>query len=159
MVAPSVGRNSKSSRISKPFARQQLNPVAVAQVELGALRLGPVDPVQTELRSEELRPRRLFVILRAQHEQQAVAEEDQLRARAQDPGHLRDPLVRIGPDGRAVLADRQIEGVVRKREELGGRTDQREVCSELALELDCDLELARGGVERHRCPTPPGEPR
>ena len=58
------------------------------------------------------------------------------RARHQTSGcgRLGDPAVRIGPDGGAVLADGQVEGVIGQTDVLGVAMDQREVEVVLVLE-------------------------
>ena len=77
----------------------------------------------------------------------AVAEEPQPTAGAQEPKRLGDPEVRVAPDARAVLRDREVEALVRKRNVLGARLDQWEVEPELDLAASGGLELGRRHVD------------
>ena len=64
---------------------------------------------------------------RAQDRRARVAQEDESAARPEQPRRLGDPPVRIGPDGRAVLGEDEVEGLVGQRDALGARLDEREL--------------------------------
>ena len=64
---------------------------------------------------------------RAERVENRVAEEDQPPARPQQPVGVRDPDVRVAPDGGAVLREHEVERRVRQRRVLGARVDQRKL--------------------------------
>ena len=67
--------------------------------------------------------------------------------------------VRVAPDARAVLGEREVEALVGKRDGLGARLEQRELDAGLGLEAPRRLELRRGDVDADRPRAAPGEPR
>ena len=60
---------------------------------------------------------------------------------------LRDPHVRVAPDGGAVFREDDVERGVRQRRRLGAGVDQRELDPVLGLELACGGQLLLGQVE------------
>ena len=64
---------------------EQPDPVAVTQVEFDGRVVGPFETVHVELRAQELLAGgEAFEVGNAQHEQRAVAEEDQLTTGPQE---------------------------------------------------------------------------
>src|SRR5207244_361426 len=85
----------------------------MAEVELDGRVVGPLETVHTELRAKEsIGSRQTVLVRRTQHQQRAVAQEDEFAARTQQARRFRNPAVRVSPDGRAVLADDDVEGPV-----------------------------------------------
>ena len=74
-------------------------------------------------------------------------------------GRLRYPGIGIGPDGRSVLADDEIERGVGKGDVLARGLHQGERQPELRLELAGDGELAVRRVDADRRGPEPGQPR
>src|ERR1039458_219403 len=109
-------------------ASQETDPIAVVEVELHALFVGPFVPVHAEVVAPEVRPRRYLGvgIGHGEHEQRAVAEEDQPSPGSEQPGCLGDPAIRVTPDRRAVLADRAVEAGIGARRRFGAAPDQWE---------------------------------
>ena len=68
-----------------------------------------------------------------------TAVEAEIAAGTQEPMGFRDPLVRIAPDARAVLANDEIGGGVGQGRRLGIAFEERELDAMLVL------EAARGG--------------
>src|SRR5439155_23878977 len=89
---------------------QQVDQRAMREVELDAAALldRPFEPVHAELRTLQLLLHNTNV-RRAEHGERRVTEENELPARSQQPRGLRNPLVRIGPDRRAVLRMHEVE--------------------------------------------------
>ena len=96
---------------------------------------------------------------RAERVENRVAEEDQPPARPQQPVRVRDPDVRVAPDGGAVLREDEVERGVRQRRVLGARVDQRELEPVLLLELARGGQLVLRDVEADRPCAQPHEPR
>ena len=97
-------------------------------------------------------------ITEAEDGEHGVDEEDQLAARAQDAGRFRDPRVRVAPDARAVLGDREAKAVVSERRLLGVPVMQRERNAVLGLESTCGRELRLRVVDANRARTAPRQP-
>ena len=129
------------------------------EMPVGRLLLGPLDSAQPELRTLERLPGGLLAVGRAEDGHDRVAHEDQATARPQQPVGLRDPEPGVAPDRRAVLRERQVEGLVAERHRLGARVDERELHAVLALELPRGVELRLGDVEAQRPRAHPGKPR
>ena len=70
---------------------------------------------------------------RAQDQQRRVGEEHEPPARAQQPRGLRDPALRLAPQARAVLREREVEARVGQRDRLGVALDERELEAVLGL--------------------------
>src|SRR5206468_7682688 len=92
---------------------QESDPVAVAELELDLVRVGPFDLVESALRTLQ-RLHRAALGGRTQHGERRVAQEHEQAARPQQPRRLGDPLVGIAPDRRAVLREREVERGVRE---------------------------------------------
>jgi hypothetical protein len=89
---------------------QEANQIAMAKVELHRRIIGPLEPMHAELRPQQsIGGCHSFLVWHAQHQQRAVAEEQEFTAGPEEAGRLGDPAVRIGPDGRSVLADDQVK--------------------------------------------------
>ena len=92
----------------------------------GPVGVRPVEPMHAEVIALQLLGRREILVGRRQHRQVRTTEEHQRPSRTEDPRRLRDPSVRVAPDGRSVLGDRQVEAPVSERGPLGVGVDQRE---------------------------------
>jgi hypothetical protein len=77
---------------------------------------------------------------------------------AQQSRGLGDPLVRIGPDRRAVLRDGQVEARLRQRHGLGIAQDEWKLDPELLLEATRGLELRRRVVDADGLGAASGQP-
>src|SRR5205814_3209659 len=119
---------------------------AVREVVLDAA-VRPLEAVHPELGPLQRLGGRLVVVRRAEDHERRVAEEDELAAGAQESRRLRDPLVRVGPDRRPVLGDREIERRVRQRYVLAERLDELEPETELLVAAPGRLELRRRGID------------
>jgi DNA-binding PadR family transcriptional regulator len=138
---------------------QQADHVAVAEVELHRLIIGPFEPVHAEVGPQQPLGGRLIIGVRdGEHEQHRVHQEDQLPAGAQQPGRLGDPRVGITPDARAVLRDGQVEAGVGEGCLLGAGVDQREPQPEPVLQLAGGGQLRRGVVQAGRPRAAAGQP-
>src|SRR5205807_2720148 len=74
----------------------------------------PFHPVHPEGRPQQPVTRGAVVFLwHAQHEEGRVHKENKHTARTEEPGGLRHPAIRVGPQARAVLGDREIEAGIR----------------------------------------------
>src|SRR4029453_2250972 len=78
--------------------------------------------------------------------------------RAEDACRLGDPAVRIGPDGRTVLAEGQVEGRSGQASVLGVAVDQREVEVMVVLEAMRGLQRPGGVVDPGAGGAARGEP-
>src|SRR5436190_1840002 len=135
----------------KPAAAEQPDHVAVAEVELDRVVVGPFEPVHAEVRPEQpVRGGQVVLVGDREHDHHRVDQEDQLAARAQQPGRLGDPGVRVAPDAGAVLADGQVEAGVGERRPLGIRVEEREPQPEALLQLARGRQLRRRVVQGHR---------
>jgi len=139
-------------------AGERGDPVAVREVELDAVVVRVGDLAQPALVADEAVLRGAGV-RRAQGAQQRVGEEDQPAAGAQQARRLGDPGVRVAPERRAVLGDREIEARVSERHVLGAGVDQRELEAVLRLHLARGGELVLGDVHAHRPRPGPRQPR
>ena len=128
------------------------------EVELDPLVVGPLEPVQAELATDELFRRRPAVG-RAEDDERAVDEEDQPTAGPQQASSLRDPAVWIAPDRGAVLREGKVESGIRKRHLLRARLDERKRDPELRLTPPRGFELRRGDVDADRPRAALREPR
>jgi hypothetical protein len=81
----------------EPVGAQHPDPVAVAGMELDAAAR-PRHPAQAPLRPQEPLLGEALVFRDAQGGQDAVGQEHQPAARAQQPGRLGDPTLRVAPD-------------------------------------------------------------
>src|SRR4029434_2542858 len=98
------------------------------QVELDAGIAWPLDPMHSEGRPQQSVARGEVVFLRhAQREEGGVHEENEGAARTQETGRLRDPAIRVRPQARAVLRDREIEARIGIWYLLGIAVDQRQL--------------------------------
>ena len=88
-----------------------------------------------------------------------VPQKDELATRPQQPGRLRNPLVRVAPDRCAVLRYRQIERRVRKRHVLRVRLDQLHGESRSRAHPASRLELRGRNVDARHPSTALCEPR
>src|SRR5262249_40600633 len=77
----------------------------------------------------------------------------------EEPRSLGNPLSRIGPRGRAVLGDDDVERRVRERHVLPRRLDELELDPRLAHQPPRGLELCRGRVDADRTRSALREPR
>src|SRR3954464_8733111 len=80
---------------------QQVDPLAVAEMELALLRVTPLDAAKVALRAQQTFGR--AVEIHAERDERRTAQEDQPPAGSQEARRLRDPAVRVGPDRGAVL--------------------------------------------------------
>ena len=121
------GRSSMSSSMTKPFARSSRIQSPWPRWNSTVGSLGPLEAMHPEVVAKQsIRGRDIVLVGCTEHEQRAVAEEDELAARPQQAGSLGDPGIRVGPDRGAVLADHQVERAGAERDMLAGRTDERE---------------------------------
>src|SRR3954468_9474913 len=120
---------------------QEADPLAVAQVKLHAAGAVPLEAVHAEIWAEQLATGGNLLVGRAQDHYGAVDEEDEPAARPKQAARLRDPVVRVGPDRRAVFRDREVEAVIRKRHFLGAGLEERKLEPELRLHAASRLEL------------------
>jgi hypothetical protein len=103
---------------------QQADHVAVAEMELHRLIIGPFEPVHAEVGPPQLLGGWLITVVGdGEHEQHRVHQEYQPSAGAQQPGRLGDPGVGIAPDARAVLRDGQVKAGVGEGGLLGAGVD------------------------------------
>ena len=116
----------------EPARAQEPDHLAVGESELDPIDLPvlvvPLCAVHPEEVAVELELGWGFiVVLRVAEQQQRVApEEDEPTARSEQPGRLRDPAVRIAPDGGAILGEGEVEALVPERRTLGVRVHERE---------------------------------
>ena len=159
-MASAAGRSSCSASISKPAVAEHADHLAVGEVELdrGAVLVVPLDAVEPELRAREALGRHLGVGRGAEHDQRRVGQEDEPAARAQQPRRLRDPALRLAPQARAVLREREVEARVGQRDRFGVRLDQRELDAVLRLHRARRGELALRLVDADRPRAAAGEP-
>ena len=80
-------------------------------------------------------------------------------AGTQEPRRLGDPRLGIAPQARAVLRDRDVEGVVGQRHRLGAALDEREVEAVLGLQRARRGELLRSDVDADRARSAARQPR
>src|SRR5262245_65971218 len=85
--------------------------------------------------------------------------ENELSARTQDTGRLRDPEIWVSPQARAILGDREVEARIGIRDPLGIAVDQRKIESVLALKPARRRKLCGGGVDPDHARPAAGEPR
>src|SRR5215467_12548826 len=78
--------------------------------------------------------RQAVLLWQRKDDQNRVDEEDQLSARAQEPGRLGDPRVRVAPDAGAILGDHQVERRVSEWRSLGVGMHEREGEPKLLLQ-------------------------
>src|SRR3954470_401531 len=121
---------------------QQVDPLAVAEMELDLLRVAPLDATQVALRPQQTFGR--AVEIHAERDERRAAQEDQPPAGSQEARRLRDPAVRVGPDRGAVLGVHHVERLVGKRNILAVRFDQGEIEARLLLHPARGRELRRG---------------
>src|SRR5680860_221601 len=109
---------------------------------------------------EALRDRCVAVSLDSgtQHQQQTISQKGEVAPGTQDPGSLGYPPVRIAPDRRAILADREVEGLVRERCVLRISQVQWELDSVFRLKFSGGCELIRGIVNGHGLCSSPRHP-
>src|SRR5690554_771273 len=102
---------------------EQAEPVGDRHVELDAARinldLGPVMRVHPEVRPDQPVSQCAAIKWRADVGHGVVSQEDEPAAAPEQAVCLGNPQVRIAPDGRAVLADREVEAAVVERSLLG----------------------------------------
>src|SRR5512145_743084 len=138
---------------------QEVDPLSVRAEELDAVLEGPRDA--TEILLRPLQP--LAGIARlvgcAEDHEHAVREKDEPAVRAKEPRRLRHPSLRIAPQARAVLGDREVEGRVRKRYLFGAGLDQRELDLPLRHDAPRRLELSGRDVDPDRPSASRREPR
>ncbi len=85
-------------------APQQAEQLAVRDLPLDALRVGPLEAPEAALGALEGRAELLRLeVGRAEDRDRAVAQEPEPTARPQEAVGLGDPLVGVAPDARAVL--------------------------------------------------------
>ena len=130
---PPAGRSSTRSRTSNPCDRN-------SRIQSPWLRWNSATPSDHSTRcmpnwGRIMRSSAAVVVVvgRAEHQEGAVAEEDELSSGSQHARRLGHPPVGVGPDGGAVLADGEVEGPVGEGQSLGRRADQREAQPELLL--------------------------
>ena len=87
-----------------------------------------------------------------QARQRGLGHEDQPATRPQQPGRFGNPLVRVAPDPRTVLADHQVSAPSTQRHPLGICLNQRKAQAKLALQAARDGQLPGRNVH-------PGRPR
>ena len=160
VVASAAGRTSMSASISKPDARSSAMSSPCGRwnsTESSSAHSTRCMPKYgRSSRSAAGSPS----VSRAAHDRQRrVDEEHEPPARAQQPRRLGDPLVRIAPDARAVLGDREVEARVVKRRLLGVAVHERELDPELLLQGARGGELALGVVDPDGASAAPGQPR
>src|SRR5262245_11042867 len=85
--------------------------------------------------------------------------ENELSARTQDTGRLRDPSIWVSPQARAVLGDREVEARIGIRDPLGIAVDQSKLESVLALEPARRRKLGGRVVDPDHARPAAGEPR
>ena len=124
---------------------EEIDPFAVTELELDLVGIGPLDLVQAGLRPHELLAHTLEG--HAENRDRRVGEEDQTPAGPKQTRRLRNPAVRVGPEGRSVLRESEIEGRVRQWHVLTDRLDQRELDPGLVLQPARGRELRRRRVD------------
>jgi hypothetical protein len=95
----------------EPVDAQHADSLAVAGVELDSAAW-PFHPMQAPLRPHEALLGEAFLCRHSEGGQDAVGHVDQPPTRAQQPGRLRHPVIRITPHAGPVLADHQIEALI-----------------------------------------------
>ena len=125
---------------------QDLDELTGPDVELDLGLARPLEAVHPALRPLEAR-RHLAFVRHAQHRERRVAEEYKLPASSQQPRGFGDPLVRIAPDRRAVLGDREIERPAGQRDRLGVRFDELDVEGGPLVHTPRGRELRRSDVD------------
>jgi hypothetical protein len=118
---------------------------------------GPLDPPQAPLRSLQAFLREALLVGHAEGGQDAVGQEHQPPARAQQPGRLGHPAVGIAPDAGPVLADDQVEAPTGEWHPLGVGLDQGERQPEPLLAAGRGRQLGRIEVDPDRAGTLPCE--
>jgi len=142
----------------EPVTVQELDPVPVCQVKLDHT-VGVLPHRAREVVAHEPIARTLSALRRAGHEKGAVRHVDEPSPRPEEAISLSQPAVRLAPEARPVLGDRQIEAVGVVRHVLGTRMDQRERHSELLLEPCRDVELYARDVDGNRTEARSRDPR
>lgn len=99
-----------------------------------AVAVGPREPVHAEVGPQQHLSRREILLGEREHREGGVTEEDQQPAGSQHPRRLGDPAIRIAPDRRPVLRDREIERGVAQWHVLSVGMDEREPQDVDALE-------------------------
>ncbi len=144
----------------KPVGAQQPNPVSMTKVELDRWTTLPLKAVHPELRAKQAVadcPRRSrHQVRRASITCCCLGKRAHRRSAAGQP---RDPQVRIGPDGGAVLADEEIEGPVSQRNLFTRGAQQRKPEAELILHPPGDAQLAGARIDADRLSTSARHPR
>ena len=125
---------------------EQPEELAVRQLPLHAHLARPFETTEPPLRAQQ-RLGRGALVGRAEDRQRAVAEEPEPPARAKEPMRLGNPAIRIAPDARPVLGDREIEALRGQRNVLRTRLDEWELDPELLLASAGRLELSRRHVD------------
>ena len=78
----------------------------MTEMELDRRVVGPLEAVHAELRPKQaIGGRDAILVGRAEHQQCAVAQKDELTAGTQQACRLGDPPMWISPDGSAVFTD------------------------------------------------------
>src|SRR6266545_4333710 len=135
---------------------QDADPLAVAGVELDPAA-GPLQPVQRSLRPQEALLRVALLLWYAERGQDAVGQEHQPPARAEQPCRLCYPAFGIAPDAGAVLADHQVETRVREWHVLGVALNQGEDQTRALLAAARGVQLRGSEVDADRPGALPGE--
>src|SRR5262245_17830719 len=111
----------------EPAPAQQPDHVAVTEVKLHRLVVRPLEAVHAEEGPQQpLGGRQAILVGQAEHELDGVGQEDQPPSRTEQPRGLGDPDVRVAPDARAVLRDREVERRTGQRDVLGTGVHERE---------------------------------
>src|SRR5918993_1849010 len=141
----------------EPIFAEDANPVSMTWMKL--------DPAAGPLHSGHplLRPQQAIhcvspVFRHAHCRLDAVGQEYESSAWPEESRRLRDPAFRVAPYARPVLADGQIEGVIRERNVFGVGLDQREGQTEVLLAPAGGVQLCACQVHADRSGTEPGEP-
>jgi hypothetical protein len=113
-------------------------------MELDFLGVGPFHAVHAEQRAQQpVRGRHALLVRHGQHQHDPVHQERELTAGTKEARRFRDPAVGVGPDGGAVLADREVKARVREWHRLGVAEQEREFEPVLPLQAMRRLELRR----------------
>ena len=155
-----AGRSSMSSSMTKSFARSSRIQSPWPRWNSTVGSSGHVEAMHPEVVAQQsIRCRDIVLVGCAEHQERAVAEEDELASRPQQTGGLGDPDIRVGPDRGAVLADDEVERPGAQRDLFASGTDEREREPSRDLLAASDLELRGRGVHSEGPSATPREPR
>src|SRR4029078_6832704 len=134
---------------------EEAEELAVRELPLDADLARPLHPAEAALRPQERPAGRRPLLGRAEDRERRVAEEPEASSGPEQAVCLGQPAVRVAPDARAVLRDREVEALRRERGVLRARLEEREHEAGLLLTASRGGELGGRDVDADRPPAAP----